>query len=145
MGDSHAEHWLPAMDRIGKERHWKVYAMVKPACPVADVPQLVNQRLKRYYTECAEWRRAKLEKIRELRPSFVVLSSYDHYLPADGEAAAWNVTPEQWRDGLRRTYSVLASAGIKTIAMRDVPAVGFDAPGCLSRRASGVPLTGCVP
>ena len=39
MGDSHAEHWLPAMDRIGRERHWKVYAMVKPACPVADMPR----------------------------------------------------------------------------------------------------------
>ena len=136
MGDSHAEHWLPAMDRIGKEQHWKVYAMVKPACPVADVPQLINQRLKRYYTECAEWRRSKLKRILELRPSFVVLSSYDHYLPADGEAAAWNVTPDQWRDGLRRTYSLLTSAGIKTIAMRDVPDVGFDVPGCLSRHAN---------
>ena len=47
MGDSHAEHWLPAVDRIGRERHWKIVAMVKPACPVADMPELVNARLKR--------------------------------------------------------------------------------------------------
>ena len=50
MGDSHAEHWLPAMDRIGRERHWKVYAMVKPACPVADVEDMLSSRLKRRYT-----------------------------------------------------------------------------------------------
>jgi hypothetical protein len=137
MGDSHAEHWLPAMERIGRERHWRVYAMVKPACPVADIAEMVNARLKRHYVECTTWRRAKLRQILALRPSLVVLSSYDHYIPADGEASSWNVTPALWYSGLRRTYGMLSAAGIKTIAMRDVPDAGFDAPACLSRRASG--------
>jgi hypothetical protein len=140
MGDSHAEHWLPAMDRIGRERHWKVYAMVKPACPVADMPEMVNARLKRDYSECTSWRRSKLRQILALHPDFVVLSSYDHYVPADGEASSWNITAEAWEAGLRRTYGILSSAGIKTIAMRDVPDAGFDAPACLSRRASGAPF-----
>ena len=140
MGDSHAEHWLPAMDRIGRERHWKVYAMVKPACPVADMPEMINARLKRDYAECTSWRRAKLRQILALRPDIVVLSSYDHYIPADGEASSWNVTPASWEAGLRRTYGLLSRAGIKTIAMRDVPDAGFDVPSCLSRRASGAPF-----
>jgi peptidoglycan/LPS O-acetylase OafA/YrhL len=140
MGDSHAEHWLPAMERIGRERHWKVYAMVKPACPVADMPEMINARLKRDYTECTSWRRAKLRQILALRPDIVVLSSYDHYIRPDGEASSWNVTPASWEAGLRRTYGMLSRAGIKTIAMRDVPDAGFDAPACLSRRASGAPF-----
>ena len=140
MGDSHAEHWLPAMERIGRERHWKVYAMVKPACPVADMPEMINARLKRDYTECTSWRREKLRQILALRPNIVVLSSYDHYIPADGEASSWNVSPASWEAGLRRTYGMLSRAGIKTIAMRDVPDAGFDAPACLSRRASGAPF-----
>jgi peptidoglycan/LPS O-acetylase OafA/YrhL len=140
MGDSHAEHWLPALDRIGRERHWKVYAMVKPACPVADMPEMINARLKRDYTECSSWRRSKLRQILALRPDFVVLSSYDHYIPPDGEASSWNVTPASWEAGLRRTYGMLSQAGIKTIAMRDVPDAGFDAPACLSRQASGAPF-----
>jgi peptidoglycan/LPS O-acetylase OafA/YrhL len=145
MGDSHAEHWLPAMERIGRERHWKIYAMVKPACPVADIPEMVNARLKRHYVECTAWRRSKLRQILALRPSLVVLSSYDHYIPADGEASAWNVTPEMWQAGLRRTYALLSSAGIMTVALRDVPDAGFDAPACLSRRANGAPfqMRGC--
>ena len=145
MGDSHAEHWLPAMERVGRERHWKVYAMVKPACPVADIPEMVNARLKRHYVECATWRRSKLKQILALRPSLVVLSSYDHYVPADGEASSWNVTPAVWQAGLRRTYSLLSSAGIPTIALRDVPDAGFDAPACLSRRANrgAFQLRGC--
>jgi len=114
-----------------------VVAMVKPACPVADVPELVNGRLKRRYTECTSWRRAMLRRIIALRPQAVILSSYDHYMPGNGERSESRVTPSMWRDGLRRTYSMLSSAGITTIVMRDVPDVGFDVPACLSRRAAG--------
>jgi peptidoglycan/LPS O-acetylase OafA/YrhL len=140
MGDSHAEHWLPAVDRIGKERGWKVIAMVKPACPVADIPELVNGRLKRRYTECTAWRRAMLRRIVALRPMAVILSSYDHYMPAAGKLSESRVTPTSWRSGLRRTYSLLSTAGINTIVMRDVPEPGFDVPSCLSRRAAGAPF-----
>jgi peptidoglycan/LPS O-acetylase OafA/YrhL len=140
MGDSHAEHWLPAVDRMGKERGWKVIAMVKPACPVADIPELVNGRLKRRYTECTTWRRAMLRRIVGLRPMAVILSSYDHYMPARGKLAESGVTPATWRDGLRRTYSLLSFARINTIVMRDVPQPGFDVPACLSRRAAGAPF-----
>src|SRR5581483_5031600 len=84
LGDSHAEHWLAGMDRVGAARGWKVTAMIKPGCPVADVPQLMNTRLKRYYTECTEWRRSMLRRIIAMHPSFVVLSSFDHYVsPSD--------------------------------------------------------------
>jgi hypothetical protein len=100
----------------------------------------VNARLKRSYSECTAWRQEKLRAILAMRPAFVVLSSYDHYVPADGEASSWNITADEWRDGLRRTYARLSSAGIRTIAMRDVPDVGFDVPSCLSRRASGAPF-----
>lgn len=141
MGDSHAEHWLPAVDRIGRDRGWKVIAMVKPACPVADV-ELVSSRLKRRYTECTRWRRSMLRRILALRPDAVILSSYDHYMPSDGGHSASGVTPASWREGLRRTYGVLSRAGITTVVIRDVPRVGFDVPGCLSRRASHAPFSG---
>lgn len=85
--------------------------------------------------------RAMLRRILALRPDAVILSSYDHYLPADGSRSASGVTPASWRDGLRRTYGVLSRAGITTLAIRDVPRVGFDVPGCLSRRASNAPFT----
>ena len=141
FGDSHAEHWLPAMDRLARNRGWTVVAMIKPACPVADVPQLVNTRLKRYYSECTAWRRAMLERIIAMRPAAVVLSSYDHYLTRNG-SADWQITAEQWAAGLRVTYGSLAGAGIKTIVIRGTPNAGFDVPSCLSRRASRAPFTG---
>jgi peptidoglycan/LPS O-acetylase OafA/YrhL len=140
MGDSHAEHWSAAMDRIGKERGWKVHVMVKPGCPVADIPALLNSGLKRPYFECNEWRRKSIARILELKPDIAVLSSFDRYVMRGGGKEGWGVTPAMWGAGLRRTYSVLSSAGIRTIAMRDVPDIGFDAPGCLSRNASLAPV-----
>ena len=140
MGDSHAEHWLPAVDRIGRERGWKIIATIKPGCPVADVPQLMNARLKRAYDECTSWRRMTLRRIVAARPAAVILSTYNGYVAVDGDDSPWRVTPATWGAGLRRTYSALTSAGIATIAMRDVPEVPFDVPSCLSRRAAGAPF-----
>ncbi len=141
FGDSHAEHWLPAMDRLARARDWRVVAMIKPACPVADLPELVNTRLKRYYSECTSWRRAMLGRIVAMHPLAVVLSSFDHYVDRNGPAADWQISANQWRAGLRRTYVTLARAGINTVAIRGTPNAGFDVPSCLSRRASGAPFS----
>jgi hypothetical protein len=140
LGDSHAEHWLGAFDRAGKARGWKVIAMVKGGCPVADMPELLYPRLRRYYHECTRYREAMIRRIIAMRPTAVILSSWDHYMPPDGKGSDWQVTPEMWRRGLRRTYMRLAAAGIRTIAIRGTPRTWFDVPACLSRRAARLPF-----
>jgi peptidoglycan/LPS O-acetylase OafA/YrhL len=145
MGDSHAEHWLPAVDRIGRQRGWKIIATIKPGCPVADVPELMNARLKRAYDECTSWRRATLRRIVAARPAAVILSTYNGYVATATDRSPWRVSPDSWREGLRRTYGVVTGAGISTVVLRDVPEAPFDAPSCLSRRAAGAPFArACV-
>jgi hypothetical protein len=145
LGDSHAEHWLGALDRAGRARGWKIVAMVKGGCPVADMPGLMHARLKRWYHECTRYREAMLRRIIAMRPNAVILSSWDHYMPADGKGADWQVTPEMWRRGLRRTYTRLTAARIRTVAIRGTPRTWFDVPGCLSRRAARLPAArSCV-
>jgi hypothetical protein len=139
LGDSHAEHWLGALDRAGRENGWKVVALVKGGCPVAEMPQFMNARLKRYYHECTRFREAMVRRIIAMRPAAVILSSWDHYMPTDGNGSDWQVTPTVWRDGLRRTYSRLAGAGVPIVAVRGTPRTWFDVPACLSRRAAGLP------
>jgi peptidoglycan/LPS O-acetylase OafA/YrhL len=142
LGDSHAEHWLAALDRVGRERGWKIVAMVKGGCPVADMPRLVNARFKRFYHECARYREAMLNRIVAMRPDAVILSSWDHYIPANGAGEDWQVTPSMWYTGLRRTYQRLTSAGLRTVAIRGTPRAWFDVPACLSRRAARLPFAG---
>jgi hypothetical protein len=136
LGDSHAEHWLGALDRIGRERHWKIVAMVKGGCPVAAMPEMTTARRRRYYAECARYREAMMQRILKMKPNAVILASWDHYMPLDGKSSAWQVTPQAWARGLRRTYVRLSTAGIRTVAIRDVPHTPFDVPSCLSRRAA---------
>jgi peptidoglycan/LPS O-acetylase OafA/YrhL len=140
LGDSHAEHWLGGLDRVGRERGWKIVAMVKGGCPVADMPELMHARLQRYYHECTRYREAMLQRIVASRPAAVILSSWDHYIPPDGTGADWQVTPELWRRGLRRTYGRLAAAGLPVVSIRGTPRTWFDVPACLSRRAARLPF-----
>jgi hypothetical protein len=139
LGDSHAEHWLGALDRAGKDRGWKIDVMVKGGCPVSDAPEMTHPRRARTYRECTGFREAMLQRIEREKPAAVILSSWDHYIAMDGQSS-WQVTPEQWEEGLRRTYTRLAGAGVRMIVMRDVPQVPFDVPECLSRRAAGLPF-----
>jgi hypothetical protein len=138
LGDSHAEHWLGALDRIGRERGWKIVAMVKGGCPVAELPGLTNPRLRRHYHECTRYREAMVRRIIAMRPTAVILSSYDHYVPLDGRGDSWQVTTDMWREGLRRTYARMTGAGIPTIVFRGTPRTWFDVPLCHSRRAAGL-------
>ncbi|MEO8622777.1 MAG: acyltransferase family protein [bacterium] len=145
LGDSHAEHWLGGLDRAGQEHGWKIVAMVKGGCPVADVPQLMRLRLKRYYHECTRYREAMLRRIVAERPAAIILSNWDHYIASDGAEADWQVSPEAWRDGLRRTYERLAATGIPVVVIRGTPRTWFDVPSCLSRLAAKLPLaTACT-
>jgi hypothetical protein len=142
LGDSHAEHWLGGLDRAGRERGWKIDVMVKGGCPVSDAPEMTHPRRIRHYRECARFREAMIQRIIRQRPAAVILSSWDHYIAMDGRASSWQVTPEQWEAGLRRTYTRLTKAGIRVIVMRDVPRTHFDVPQCLSRNAARLPFAG---
>ena len=138
LGDSHAQHWIAGLDQAGREHGWKIIAMVKGGCPVADVPGLRRQR--HLYEECTRYRDAMLRRIVAMRPYGVILSSWDHYMPANGKRELWHVTAVDWSRGLRRTYARLHAAGIRTVAIRGTPRTWFDVPACLSRRAARLPF-----
>jgi hypothetical protein len=140
LGDSHAEHWLGGLDRAGRERGWRVVAMVKGGCPVADLSEPIFTSRKRD-RECADYREAMLQRIVARPPSFVILSSWDHYVSsAKKGGTAWEVLPDAWQRGLRRTYARLTAAGIPVVVIRGTPRTWFDVPACLSRRAARLPF-----
>ena len=82
-----------------------------------------------------------MQRILTMKPEGVILSSWDHYMPLNGQKGYWQVTPDRWRNGLRRTYSRLTTAGISTVAIRGTPRTYFDVPQCLSRRAAKLPMS----
>jgi peptidoglycan/LPS O-acetylase OafA/YrhL len=133
FGDSHAAHWLPALQRIAGEQGVKLVAITKPGCPAARVT-VFNRTLRRDFTECDEWRDAAIHTIVSLRPAVVVVASA--YTYADqGRTTARAVPVDAWGRGMRETASALARGGARVLVMRDNPRADFSIPVCLSRAA----------
>src|ERR1700730_311257 len=133
FGDSHAAHWLPALEQIAHERKWKLVTFLKASCPTADVP-VYNPRLERVETECAEWRSAALERIIKLGPDLMVISNSAGYIKTTNSTGGYSTTSvTEWQEGTRRTVAALDRAAIPTMVLYDVPVQRIDVPTCLSR------------
>lgn len=138
FGDSHAEHWFPAVELIANQKHLHLFTLLKASCPAARV-QVYSVNLKRQDVECSAWREAALQRILQLRPSLVILSETDSFVasPAHPTRPERPLVPaEQWEEGLRSTVSYLDSHGVRTLVIADIPRAGFDVPICLSRAAA---------
>lgn len=142
LGDSHAEHWLGALEAVGRARGLRIVAMVKGGCPVVTLDGPSESPPSARWRDCTVYREATLDRIVAMRPAAVILSSWDHYVPIRGAVTEHHTTPEIWEAGLRRTYGRLARAGIPMIAIRGTPRTWFDVPACLSRREARLPFAG---
>lgn len=125
LGDSHAAHWYPALDRLAADSQWRLLSLTKSGCPAAAV-SVLNAALRRDYFECDRWREDALRRIAEYKPDLVVI----------GNAAAYGVEPARWEEGTLTSLRALHDAGVRAVAvLRDTPAPGFDVPVCLARAA----------
>ena len=84
--------------------------MVKSACAMVDAPFFYGL-LGRTYTECGEWRKNALERIRQIRPLLTVVASADGYSFDDAE----------WKDGISRVVNELASSSQNVLILKDTP------------------------
>ena len=73
VGDSHASHLFPAIERIARARHWKLVVMVKVSCAFIDM-RIRNLHLGREYTECATWNRNVVKRLAVLKPALTLVA-----------------------------------------------------------------------
>ncbi len=118
MGDSHAAQWIPAIDKIAKDRKWKLVAFTKAACPVTRVAILDDGKP---YEQCAVWREKVLAEIAKLKPDFVITSQSNYT----------SVLQDAMVEGLRSVWTELAGQGVRVVAIRNTPHSLFDPRTCL--------------
>ncbi len=123
-GDSHAAQWAPALQEAASRRGWRLLYFLKVGCPGIDI-MLFAQSLGRDYTECDVWREAALERMKEVRPDLVVMSSFSHYGVLDSQ---------DWRVGSEAIFADLAAIAESVVVLRDSPLPEGDVPACLSRK-----------
>lgn len=118
-GDSHAAQWIPAIDKIARDRKWKLVTFTKAACPFT-LAAVTDEG--KPYEACATWRDNVLAEIRKLRPDLMFTSQ-----------SRYSDTPEPAMiDGLRSIWSDLNRTGVRIIAIRNTPFVKFDPGDCLA-------------
>jgi peptidoglycan/LPS O-acetylase OafA/YrhL len=137
IGDSHALHWAPALEKAAQQRNWTVYVFSKGACPVADVA-VWAWALKGPYASCAQWRANMLERVSSIRGlDAVVIGRYQDYrdlvlLGGDKRSDARTVAGP-WKAASARSFARLSEAAPRIIVLRDTPRPPEDVPTCLSR------------
>ncbi|MFH1475812.1 MAG: acyltransferase family protein, partial [Chloroflexota bacterium] len=140
LGDSHAAHWFPAVERLALERGWRLLNLTKSGCGPADVIQY-NGSLKREYLECAAWRTVAERRVADEHPALVLVSagrgvgilSADTKTPLAGAARI-----AAWQEGMTATLTRLAAAADRVVVIADTPRSAFDVPVCLSAHLDDV-------
>lgn len=111
-GGSHAEHWITALDILGRQHDFKVVTYLKMGCPLTTEQAPLVMGDNRPYPECREWNERVLAKIISDRPDYVFTTS----------TRPWNTKPG---DVMPASYvgiwKALAQHQIPVLAMRDTP------------------------
>jgi hypothetical protein len=129
FGDSHALQYFPALDRVARERGWRLVVLTKGGCgPAAARVRAVR----RYARACARWREDAVGRIARERPALVVTSGSTHYhVYAGGRWLGREASDRALRHGYAATVTRLAAiAPVRVI--RDAPRPPFDVPGCVA-------------
>ncbi len=133
-GGSHAEHWVTALDILGKQHGFKVVTYLKMGCPLTTekVPLVMGDN--RPYPKCHQWNERVMEKLIADHPDYVFTTS----------TRPWNIKPG---DVMPSTYigiwKTLTGNGIPVLAMRDTPWMvhngePFQPADCLARGGDAV-------
>ncbi len=111
-GGSHAEHWITALDLLGKRYHFKVVTYLKMGCPLSTEPNPLVMGDNRPYPKCYEWNELVMPKLVTDHPSFVFTTS----------TRPWNIKPGDVMPGTYiGIWQRLSDANIPILAMRDTP------------------------
>jgi hypothetical protein len=136
IGDSHAQHWFPALDRLAKTKGWKLYEWSKDSCAVNDT-DLYLDVYDRAYPECASWRTSverRLDSLGKVDHLIVARSwKYSDYLMQGGQRVKdETAVSTAWKAGAARTFDRLARTSDDVLVLRDGPRAGGNIPTCLS-------------
>ncbi|MFB7717325.1 acyltransferase family protein [Nocardia sp. NPDC056100] len=109
VGNSHAEHWIPALQIVAEKYRFKISVYLKMGCPltVAEEPMYKGQQ----NPDCKDWSHDVIERLGAERPDYVFTTGTR---PADNGG---DEIPQDYLD----VWHELADRGLQVLAMRDTP------------------------
>jgi len=109
VGNSHSEHWVPALDLLGREYGVRIAVYLKMGCPltVAAETSYKGQSI----PDCRDWSLEVIDRLGVDRPDWVFTTGTR---PRD---LIGDETPEDYL----QVWSKLSEHGLNVLAMRDTP------------------------
>jgi hypothetical protein len=130
VGDSHAANWFPALNIVARQRGWRLIPLTKFSCVFVDM-RIWSPNLRREYTECATWRENVVDRLVQLRPDLVVISS-NRWFPTVVDSDA---DPVAQGDAMAR---LIVRIPARVAIIVDTPRSQFDVPACLAEHRDAV-------
>jgi peptidoglycan/LPS O-acetylase OafA/YrhL len=128
IGDSHAEHWRGALQRIAKAKNWQIIEMFAGGCPATYASSVVFEGRARDGGACRNWTIKATAQLRALAPDDIITTAYvqqNLFEPAGSGPAGFEKVWRQWLGFTRVTV------------LRDIPTTaGRSDPQCLAINAA---------
>ncbi len=119
IGDSHAAHWMPTFDVIGRTNELRVVALQLGSCPVLS-PSLLGT-----HPSCGDMRTELDAALGIIEPTLVISSSSEVYVDRESDDVA------TWRQNHRDFAADMGEAGIGFLVLHDIGRWDSDPLACL--------------
>jgi peptidoglycan/LPS O-acetylase OafA/YrhL len=138
LGDSHAAHWIPALDPVARAMGIRLLPRGRADCPPQTaVLNLVSRRVE---PACEKFKADTLALIEAIHPAAVIVSNSTGYggriLDDHGHVLHGQDELTAWRKGYARLLRHFKAQHVPVIVAVDNPALDFDPIECIARRRS---------
>ncbi|NNH72682.1 acyltransferase [Nocardia uniformis] len=109
VGNSHAEHWVPALHELALAHHFRLTVFLKMGCPLTVAAEPMYKGLP--IPDCRDWSQEVIDRLAEDRPDWVFTTSTRPASDGGDE------TPDDYLD----VWSALSNRDLNVLAIRDTP------------------------
>lgn len=129
VGDSKVAQWMPALEILARQNHWRLVTYTKSGCGFHPATLIVGGKP---YRKCDAWNQKLIGKLTgENRPDFLITSQGRS---STGDTARGRAD-EAVVAGLADWWSRLRSAGVGVVALADNPHPGMKVYECVLENA----------
>ncbi|GAA1865718.1 acyltransferase family protein [Brevibacterium marinum] len=143
VGNSHAGHWLPTLERLAEKNDWTITTFLASNCSISTLPQDLGTP--EGVKGCQDY--SKWVEDRTTSGEFdAVITSERQSTPLDGKS--WEETEREAPEGHRKILQSWIDAKLDVVVVRDTPYPGGDdiqVPDCVAKheddleKCSGTP------